>query len=173
MIHIRYRRQILFAALSPYHRFLDGQSVHRQLRQWPWWTARETEEFRHGRVFAQRPDVVLVTDEQLRTIARKGVHMAFTGEADVNDVRVWGASLVADQARCPHSLLEETEASESLGGAFAGYEGTLLRRSVRDIKDKWTEDEWERLATVMDGVRHRGLEHLFKTRWVVAENLRG
>lgn len=172
LIHIRYRRQVLFAALSPYHRYMYGKSVQRQLRRWPWWRECERQaEVWNGRVFSRNAGSMSISDGQLRTIARKGVQMAFTGEADVRDVRVWAAALVADQARFPHSLLDRTDPYDNHWVVFTGYEGTLLRRSIRDITEDWTDYQWKRLATVMDGVKDRGLQHLFTAGWVEYKTL--
>lgn len=167
LIHIPYRRQVLFAALSPYHRYRHGKKLQRQLRFLPWWAAREQEKLAHGKLFGQSGDTILISDEQLRSIARRGVRMALTGEADANEVRAWSASLVADQARFPHSLLQKTELSTCSEKVFSGHEGTLLRRSIEDISEEWTTYQWQALATVMKGVRSTGLTHLFRAGWVV------
>lgn len=169
LFHICHRRQILLAALSPYHRRNDQNVLRRQPRRWPWWTGKEKDGYWYGKEVSISEGTVCIADAQLRSIARKGIDMAFTGNADVNTLRNWCAALVADQARYGGSLLEDTNefSAEETARIFGGPEGKCLMACIAQIDDAWTPNQWMQLARVIERVKTDGLTSLFESGWVL------
>lgn len=179
LLHLKKRYYLLKAALAAYHRTKSEYNeetgtwdivryerrlplVHfnrRKMRNTPHSDTRE--------VKARSALVRLALDRYLRSIGRMGVKMAISGEFTDNDMRDWYIYLVADQARFPLSPLETVEPSLLSMREHSGYGATRMKRCVKDIDSDWTEDQWRRLITVYEGMRHCGYSYLWREGWIL------
>lgn len=173
------RRSILIAALGKYHRvarykgidevpLTNALPITRRLRFWPWWSSmeRKAKEYWNGRVREDGGHFVVLADVQLRSIAREGVTMALTGDFDESKLRYWCTGMVADQARFPLSKLKDVSCHAFPSHVLDGHEGKYLNQSLNEHKGDWTQDEIQRLATVVDGIRKKGLVYVLKEEWL-------
>lgn len=175
-------RNLLISVLSSYHRAAlykgpGGVDIsewpplkfERRLRFAPWWSHAENmaTQYWKGRVVSNpNAEVCKLSDSQLRSIARVGLKMALAGEFQETDVRLWCGGLVADQAIFPLSLLDNFTGSEESKLIMGGYEGSRINKSVLEHSLEWTDEQWEKLGTVMEGVRGNGLKYLRDDNWI-------
>lgn len=107
-------------------------------------------------------------DTYLRSIARLGVEMAISGHFNDNELRDWYMYLIADQARFSLSPLDLVHPSTTSPGQHTGYGATKMKKCVQEVKNEWTDDQWRRLITVYEGLRHDGsFQYLVEGGWIL------
>lgn len=176
----RRRFYLLKASLSSYHRaevksdedemcLSEPRKVTHRLRFAPWWNKKERTAKKlgyDGRVTAEGPGGVDVSDKYIRDVARMGVRMALAGDCDEGQVREWCVAVVADQGRFVGGILDGVPKHDGHDLLFEGWEGRQYRSILDQHGKTWTIDELSRLATVVDGIRRKGLYYIKEEDWV-------
>lgn len=176
---VRRRLNLLQASLSSYHRaavisdhyerpLSIPMKVTRRLRLLPWWNKAERNACKwwHGRVTAEGPGWVNVSDKQIRVVARMGIQMSLAGDCEEERVREWCVAVVADQSRFVGGILDRMPEYDRYDLVFEGLEGRRYRSIIDEHGKTWTVDELRQLASVIAGIRKNGLFYIKSKGWV-------